>query len=66
MYCEECGSKISGPNEFGDNICEECEVYCEKCGWYCSGEHEDGMCLDCYEDYMEDLDLDEDKDDCIE
>lgn len=61
MYCEECGMKISGPNEFGDDLCDECGVYCSQCGIYCTSESEDGMCLDCYEDYIDDLKLDEEE-----
>lgn len=53
FYCEECGRKIKEPNEYGDFICEDCEVYCDGCGDYCYLESEDGMCEDCYEDYLE-------------
>ena len=31
MYCEECGKDIKGPNEQGDFICKDCEVYCTRC-----------------------------------
>ena len=60
MYCEECGSNIEEPNDFGDFICEDCEVYCDRCGDYCFQESNDGMCEDCYEDYLDDLEEDED------
>ena len=60
MYCEECGSNIEEPNDFGDFICEDCEVYCDRCGDYCYQESNDGMCEDCYEDYLDDLEEDED------
>lgn len=59
MYCEECEIKINEPNRFGDNLCDECGVYCRVCGIYCSFESEDGMCLDCYEDYIDDLEAEE-------
>lgn len=55
LYCEECGDTIEGLNYYGDCICECCEEYCEVCGDYCYMESVDGMCEDCYEDYLEDI-----------
>lgn len=37
-----------------------CEVYCTRCGEYCYQESNEGMCEDCYEDYLDDLEEDED------
>ena len=61
MYCEECGKDIKEPNEQGDFICKDCEVYCTICGEYCYQESNEGMCEDCYEDYLEDY-----LEDCLE
>lgn len=60
LYCEECGREIEKPNEHGDFICESCGVYCDRCGEYCYQESNEGMCEDCYEDYLEDMEEDED------
>ena len=62
LYCEECGRKIENYNEYGDEICKECEdkFKCSHCGIYCYQEMVDGMCEDCYEDYLDDLEEDED------
>lgn len=55
MYCEECGKEIREYNEQGDCLCEGCGVYCDRCGCYCYLESNDGLCEDCYEDYLDDL-----------
>ena len=36
------------------------KVYCDYCGDYCYQESNEGMCEDCYEDYLDDLEEDED------
>lgn len=61
LYCEECGKKITETNFYGDLLCKDCEEYeyCERCGDYCYGESENGMCEDCYEDYLEEDDEDD-------
>lgn len=64
FYCEQCETTIKEPNYYGDILCEECEVdyHCERCGCYCYQESEEGMCEDCYDDYLEELRDTEDDD----
>lgn len=54
FYCENCGAGMEEPNEEGDFLCEDCEVYCERCGEYCSYDEVDGLCEDCYEESLND------------